>query len=56
MTDKPKQPTKLTDEERHRRFKEMAREVEASEKAKDFDKAFESVTGPIPSADPKDAQ
>ena len=41
---------KLTDSERHRRFKEAAREVEASEDAKDFDKAFENVTAPTPPA------
>jgi hypothetical protein len=35
---------KLTDAERHKRFKEMAREVEASEDSEDFEKAFEVVT------------
>jgi hypothetical protein len=34
---------KLTDEERHKRFVDMAREVEASEDPKDFDQAFEKV-------------
>ncbi len=34
---------KLTDEERHKRFVEMAREVRASEDAKDFEKAFKAV-------------
>jgi hypothetical protein len=38
--DKPK----LTDAERHKRFVETAREVEASEDEEDFDKAFEKVT------------
>jgi hypothetical protein len=38
-TSKPK----LTDAERHKRFVEMAREVEASDKAEDFDKAFKKV-------------
>lgn len=37
---------KLTDVERHKRFVEMAREVEASTDAKDFDRAFEKVTRP----------
>ena len=36
---------KLTDAERHRRFKEAAREADASEDATDFDKAFAKVTG-----------
>ena len=40
----PKQ--KLTDAERHKRFVETAREVDASEKAVDFDRAFEKVTLP----------
>ncbi len=35
---------KLTDTERHERFKDMAREVEASEDPADFEKAFEEVT------------
>ena len=35
---------KLTDAERHKRFVETAREVEASEEAEDFDKAFKRVT------------
>jgi hypothetical protein len=34
---------KLTDAERHRRFVDMARQVEASERQEDFDKAFESL-------------
>lgn len=34
---------KLNDAERHKRFVEMAKEVEASEDPKDFEKAFESV-------------
>lgn len=37
---------KLTDEERHKRFVDMAREVEASEDPKDFDRAFEKVARP----------
>lgn len=39
---KPKSP-KLTDAERHARFKEMAREVEASDKPEDFEKAFTKI-------------
>jgi hypothetical protein len=34
---------KLTDEERHKRFVETARKVEASEDPKEFDKAFKKV-------------
>ena len=36
----------LTDRERHQRFVEMAREVEASEDTEAFDHAFEAVTQP----------
>jgi len=35
---------KLTDAERHKRFKDMAKEVEAYEKPGDFDWAFDMVT------------
>jgi hypothetical protein len=42
MADKPK--PKLTDEDRHKRFKDMAREVDASGDPKDFDEVFEKVT------------
>jgi hypothetical protein len=34
---------KLSDAERHKRFLETAREVEASDDPKDFDKAFDKV-------------
>ena len=34
---------KLTDAERHKRFVETAKKVEASEKAQDFDTAFALV-------------
>jgi hypothetical protein len=34
---------KLTDAERHKRFVAMAREVEASDSPKAFDRAFKSV-------------
>lgn len=44
-SDKPKKAA-LTDQERHRRFVEMAKEVEASEKPADFEKAFKKVTSP----------
>jgi hypothetical protein len=46
---KPK--PKLTDAERHERFVEMAREVEASESPKAFDKAFKRVTAKSSKAD-----
>ena len=39
---------KLTDAERHRRFKDMAKEVGAPKKPEDFDRAFEKVTKPKP--------
>lgn len=34
---------KLTDAERHKRFVEMARQVGASDKAEDFEKAFKKI-------------
>jgi hypothetical protein len=37
---------KLTDAERHKRFLDTAREVEASDDPKDFDKAFDKVVSP----------
>lgn len=40
---KRKSKPKLTDAERHKRFKEMARQVGASENPKDFDRAFKKV-------------
>lgn len=43
---------KLTDEERHARFLEMAREVRASDDPEDFDRAFEEVTGTSPQTKP----
>jgi hypothetical protein len=39
-----KAKSKLTDAERHKRFVDMAKEVGASEKAADFDRAFKAVT------------
>jgi hypothetical protein len=38
----------LTDAERHKRFVEMARQVEASDDPKVFDKAFKKVTAKPP--------
>jgi hypothetical protein len=40
----PKTKPKPTDAERHKRFVEMAKEVEASDKPQDFDRAFKKVT------------
>jgi hypothetical protein len=40
-------PPKLTDADRHARFVDMAREVQASEDPKDFEKAFKAVAPPI---------
>jgi hypothetical protein len=44
---KPKKPP-LTDAERHARFVEMAREVEADDSAEAFDEAFKRVTKVAP--------
>ena len=38
--------TKLTDADRHERFKDMARQVEASNDPKAFDQAFKKVAKP----------
>jgi hypothetical protein len=46
MSNAPKRKQKLTDAERHARFVETARKVEASEDPKDFDKAFKTVVSP----------
>jgi hypothetical protein len=45
MARKSEPKRKLTDAERHKRFVDMAREVEASDDPKDFDKAFKRVAG-----------
>jgi hypothetical protein len=42
----PKRLPKLSGAERHKRFVDMAREVEASENPKDFDEAFKKVASP----------
>jgi hypothetical protein len=41
---KTERKPKLTDAERHKRFVEMARKIEASDDPKDFEKAFKKVT------------
>lgn len=47
MKEKPiKKKPKLTDAERHARFKEVARVLGASEDPKDFEKAFRKLTRP----------
>jgi hypothetical protein len=43
MTGKSERKPKLTDAERHKRFVEMAKQVGASEKSEDFEKAFKKV-------------
>lgn len=43
----PKNP-KLTDEERHKRFLDMAQKVEAIDDRDAFDKAFAKVAKPTP--------
>lgn len=48
MVTKSKQKPKITDADRHKRFVAMAREVQASDDPKDFDKAFKKVTRPAP--------
>jgi hypothetical protein len=40
---KTKRLPKLSDAERHKRFVEMAHEVEASDNPRDFDRAFAKV-------------
>ncbi|HKW52840.1 MAG TPA: hypothetical protein VJO12_04050 [Stellaceae bacterium] len=52
----PKKTTPpLTDEERAKRIRETAREVEASNSAKDFDRAFKRIVHPKsgPNSGPK---
>jgi hypothetical protein len=44
MSKKREPKPKLSDAERHKRFLEMAREVEASEDPKEFESAFKKVT------------
>jgi hypothetical protein len=48
MAGKAKAKRKLTDAERHARFVETAREVQADESPKAFDEAFRKVTVPKP--------
>lgn len=47
MATEPK-PAKLTDEQRHARFVEVARGAGASEDSEAFDRAFEAVAKPPP--------
>jgi hypothetical protein len=49
------QKPKLTDEQRHARFVEMAREVEASEDPEDFERAFRKTVHPGPTHPQPDA-
>jgi hypothetical protein len=42
----PPKPAHLTDAERHKRFKEMARETGADEDPEAFERAFASVVAP----------
>ena len=46
MMAKTKPKPKLTDAERHKRFVDMARDVEASDDPKAFDAAFKKVVQP----------
>ena len=43
---KPPSKSKITDAERHKRFIETAKKVEASEDQKDFDDQFSRVVKP----------
>jgi hypothetical protein len=43
MIDQKNKKPKLTDAERHKRFVETAKKVEASENIEDFDKAFDCI-------------
>jgi hypothetical protein len=43
MAEKQTKNPKLTDAERHKRFVDMAKEVGASEKPEDFERAFQEV-------------
>lgn len=49
---KTKPKPQLTGKERHKRFVEMAHEVEADESPGAFDRAFQSVIKPTPRAKP----
>ena len=51
MPSKRKKP--LTDAERHKRFVDMAREVEASDNPKDFERAFRKIVPAKPKAPKK---
>jgi hypothetical protein len=48
MSHKPSPKPKLTDAERHKRFLEVARKVEASDDPEDFEKAFKKVISKTP--------
>lgn len=58
MTHKPRKERKpkLTDAERHKRFLDMAREVEAPDDAEAFDRAFDKVTTKQPKRPPPKAR
>jgi hypothetical protein len=43
---KPSKKPKLTDVERHQRFVETAKKVDASDSAEAFDKAFDKIASP----------
>jgi hypothetical protein len=49
MVAKSAKKPKLTDDDRHKRFLEMARQVGASNDPKAFDKAFKKVVSAKPS-------
>jgi hypothetical protein len=52
MPRKPSRPRKTSDPEQHKRFIEMAREVEADESPEAMDRAFKRVVQPPPKKPP----
>jgi hypothetical protein len=52
MPRKPTQPRKTNDPEQHKRFLDMAREVEADESPDAMDRAFKRVVHPPPKKSP----
>jgi hypothetical protein len=56
MAQNPKRKPKLTDAERHKRFLETAREVDASDDPKDFDRAFKKIIKCSDAEPPKSAK
>lgn len=49
----PKRKPKISEAERHKRFVDMAREIEADETPEAFEQAFDSVIGAPPAVPTK---